>query len=155
MEWNEIVSEIDNKDEEWLLSLPKYQQDTIKSLLSDKEPEDAAIAWLTATTQNTSPFSAKKEDTNSYFDAIKKELYKLICGNPEYDEEREELSKIIKSKDNNTVMVASISGIIGAKVGLAATFIAPVTVLLLMTISKLSINAWCEWQKENKELHRN
>lgn len=152
MEWNEIVSVVDIKDEEWLISLPKYQQDTIKDLLSIKEPEDAAIAWLTATTQNTSPFSAKNEDSSSYFDSIKAELYKLLCGNPEYDEERKELSGIIKSQDNRTLIVSSISGIIGSKVGLAGTFIAPVTVLLFMTISKVSINAWCEWQKENKEI---
>ncbi|MCZ2258264.1 hypothetical protein [Sporosarcina sp. G11-34] len=120
--------------------------------METKEPEDAAIAWLTATTENTSPFSAKKEDTSSYFDSIKNELYKLLCGNPEYDEERIELSGIIKSKDNKTLIVSSISGIIGSKVGLSATFIAPVTVLLFMTISKVSINARCEWQKGSKEL---
>ncbi|PIC74006.1 hypothetical protein [Sporosarcina sp. P17b] len=150
MKWNEIVSTFDIPNEEWLITLPKYQQSTIKELLNIKDPEDVAIAWLTATTQNTSPFSAKKEDSSRYFDLIKIELYKLLCGNPEYSEERKELNGIISSHNNKTLVVSSISGIIGSKVGLAGTFIAPVTVLIFMTISKVSVNAWCEWQKQDE-----
>src|SRR5699024_885202 len=124
-------------------TLPKYQQNTLSELLVNNTPEKVAITWLTASTQNTSPFSTKQENTNTYFEMIKKELHKLLCGNQEYEKERKELSIIINSDNNKKMLISSISGIIGSKVGLAATFIAPITVLLLMAATKVSLNAWC------------
>ncbi|MFJ7371948.1 hypothetical protein ACIQV0_01160 [Lysinibacillus capsici] len=146
MLWNEIDKIINIEDMEWVSTLPNYQQETVKNLLYNQTPEEAAIVWLTSTTQNTSPFSAKKTDSSSYFTAIKNEFNKLLCGNPEYEEERKEINGILASENNKTLLVSSISALIGVKVGLVASFVAPVTVFILMTVSKMSINAWCEMQ---------
>lgn len=143
---------IEDKEYNWIETLPKYQQNTLSDLLSNNTPEEVAITWLTASTQNTSPFSAKQENTNTYFEMIKKELHKLLCGNKEYEKEREALSGIISSENNKKMLISSISGIIGSKVGLAATFVAPITVLIIMTITKVSLNAWCNLQVEKNEM---
>jgi|SRR5690625_1486152 len=75
-------------------------------LVASQNPETAAI---TATTQNT-----KKEDFNTYFDLIKKELNKLLCDNPEYQKEKEELSGIINS-ETKKMLILNISGVIDLK----------------------------------------
>lgn len=56
---------IEDKEYNWIETLPKYQQNTLSDLLANNTPEEVAITWLTASTQNTSPFSAKQENTNT------------------------------------------------------------------------------------------
>ncbi|MDQ0164079.1 hypothetical protein [Aeribacillus alveayuensis] len=65
MEWNEIKAIIGDNEKDWIKTLPKYQQETINELLTSQNCEMAAITWLAATTQNTSPFSAMRENSVS------------------------------------------------------------------------------------------
>jgi hypothetical protein len=41
-----------------------------------------------------------------------------------------------------------MSAAIGTNLGIAGPFIAPVIVLLILSIGKLAINAWCAMRKE-------
>ncbi|PGM45484.1 hypothetical protein [Bacillus thuringiensis] len=131
---------------DWLNSLPNYQKDIVSELLTSNSHEDAAKAWLEASTGNTSPFSGEQKPKKNYFMLLKKEFFKLLCGDPKYAAEREEFTQLIQSPDKKTVLVSWISTLIASQVGLAASFVAPVVVIILMALAKTSLNAWCELQ---------
>jgi len=134
----------DERDEEvWLKALPAYQSDVVEELLKVKSPEDAATAWLEASIDNTSPFGGQPQPKRKYLELLKVEVRKLLCGSPEYDNERNELDELAKSPANKTAIVSMVSAVIGAKVGLAATFIAPAIVIIFIMVAKTSLNAWC------------
>jgi len=139
--------EIDEKA--WLEALPVYQADIVEDLLKVKSPEDAATAWLEASTDNTSPFGGQHKAKRKYLEFLIVEVRKLLCGSPEYDNERNQLEKVAQSPVNKTAIVSTVSAIIGAKVGLAATFIAPVIVIIFIMIAKISLNAWCAMTTTN------
>jgi hypothetical protein len=43
-----------------------------------------------------------------------------------------------------------MSAAIGKTLGAAGAFIAPVIVLLILSIGKMAVNAWCEMRKETR-----
>lgn len=145
----ELNAFFEQEEHDWLDDLPYYQKDIVSSLLVSNSYENAAIAWLEASVDNTSPFSAGEKTENEYFKALKNEFHKLLCGNSEYKSEQDELVKLINGPEGKTAIVSTISAMIGANLGLAATFIAPAIVLLLMTVAKISLNAWCTIQIED------
>lgn len=135
------------KDDEsqWLNTLPKYQKDILSELLveNSNDYDTAALAWLEASVDNTSPFSGEPKEDKKYFESLKDEVHKLLCGNPDYSADRDELAQLVRSEGSKSSVVAFISGIIGAKIGLAAAFVSPAIVIVLMMITKTSLNAWC------------
>ena len=135
------------KDDEnqWLDTLPNYQKDIVSELLvsNSNDYDTAALSWLEASVGSTSPFSGEPKTDKKYFESLKDEVYKLLCGNPDYSTDRDELVQLIKSERSKSSVVAFISGIIGAKLGLAAAFVSPAIVILFMMITKTSLNAWC------------
>jgi len=144
---NEIVNIPEINITEWLRSIPKYQREIVSDLLEHNTPEEAASIWLDSSTQNNSPFSS--EGANKKFsEYVFKEIHKLLCGNPIYSEERNELNKILKNSGSKEAIISSISAAIGSQLGLATAFIAPAVVLLLITAGKVTVNAWCEMHKE-------
>jgi hypothetical protein len=149
-----MMSELDKfllqeSEIEWLDALPNYQKSTIAELLETNPYESVAAIWLESSIGNNSPFGAgNPQGKKNYFNYLKKEFHKLMCGNPEYAAERKELNQLFEKNDTKTAIISFISAIIGAKIGLAATFIAPAVVLLLMLISKTSVNAWCTMQTD-------
>ncbi|WP_251550509.1 hypothetical protein [Neobacillus muris] len=133
----------DQKESSWLEALPSYQKEIVSELLDSKSHEEAALAWLEASVDNTSPFTGQPQPEKKYLPLLKKEIHKLLCGNPEYATDRNELAQLTQTKENKTAIVSMVSAVIGAKVGLAATFIAPAIVIIFMMIAKTSLNAWC------------
>ncbi|HFK1756494.1 TPA: hypothetical protein ACGXQC_000860 [Bacillus cereus] len=131
---------------EWLNALPDYQKSVVSELLISNSHEEAATAWLEASIDHTSPFSTQPKSEKKFFDLLKKEVQKILCGSPDYAAERDELTRLTQSPENKTAFVSAISALIGAKVGLAASFIAPAIVIIFMIIGKASLNAWCEMQ---------
>ncbi|MGG0747252.1 hypothetical protein ABE088_28685 [Priestia megaterium] len=135
------------KDDEnqWLDTLPHYQKAVVLELLASNsnDYDTAALSWLEASVGNTSPFSGEPKKDMKYFESLKNEVYKLLCGNPDYSADRVELVQLIKSEGGKNSVVAFISGIIGAKLGLTAAFVSPAIVILFMMITKTSLNAWC------------
>lgn len=133
----------DQKETSWLEALPSYQKEIVSELLASKSHEEAALAWLEASVDNTSPFTGQPKPEKKFLPLLKKEIHKLLCGNPDYAAERNELVQLTQTQENKTAIVSMISALIGAKVGLAATFIAPAIVIIFMMIAKTSLNAWC------------
>lgn len=136
----------EHEEPKWLDALPNYQKDIISELLASNSHEDAAVAWLEASIGNTSPFSGQPQPEKKFFALLKKEVHKLLCGNPEYAAERNELTQLIQSPENKTAIVSMVSALIGAKVGLAAAFVAPAIVIIFMIVAKTSLNVWCAMQ---------
>lgn len=146
---NEIVNIPEVEDlTDWLESIPKYQREIVSDLLEHNNPEEAASIWLDSSTENNSPFSS--DGTNKkYSEYVFKEIHKLLCGNPAYSEERNELNTIIKNNGSKEAVISCISATIGSQLGLAAAFVAPAVVLLLITVGKVTVNAWCEMHQES------
>lgn len=143
---------MEDEEESWLNTLPDYQKEVVSELLNVHSDEEAMLSWLEASIGNTSPFSGQALQKTKYSTMLKKEVQKLLCGNPEYNSERDELTELFRKPENKTAIISAVSAIIGAKVGLAATFIAPVIVIIFLIIAKTSLNAWCALQiKENEE----
>lgn len=133
----------------WIESLPKYQQDRLNSLLSTGiSPEEAANKWLSANVENTYPFGAEKKD-NVFIDRILDEIRNFLCGSEEYESVRSKISS------NGNIVHAYFVGVLAAaiapKLGLAAVFLAPVIALLLASIGQVSLNAWCKTQEASKD----
>lgn len=146
---NKIVNilEADNSPD-WMEAIPKYQQKLVNELLEHATPEEAAAIWLDSSIQNNSPFSSDGTG-KKYSEFVFKEIHKLLCGNPTYSEERKELDNILKRNGSKEAIISCISAAIGSQLGLASAFIAPAVVLLIMTISKVTVNAWCEMHQES------
>lgn len=136
----------EQEESKWLDALPNYQRELVSELLASNSHEEAAVAWLEASVGNTSPFSGQPQPEKKYFALLKKEAYKLLCGNPEYAADRNELTHLFQTPENKTVIVSTVSALLGVKVGLAATFVAPAIVIIFMMVAKTSLNAWCEMQ---------
>lgn len=158
MSWNKVIEMIDSADEsEWIDALPKKQKDELVDLIIAENRETAAAKWLEKKAVDS--ISAKgmesaelEKSSYSYVDLVKKEVRKLLCGDKEYENDRDEISKLIKSDDSKKLFVSTIAALIGVKIGIAAAVIAPIIVLILMTIAKITINAWCELKNPAKEL---
>ncbi|ARI78807.1 hypothetical protein [Halobacillus mangrovi] len=133
----------EQEESNWLDTLPNYQRDLVNELLSYYSYEEAAVTWLESSTSNTSPFSGQPQPEKKYFEYVKKEVHKLLCGDTNYEAERHELVQLAQKPENKNGIIAMVSALIGAKLGLAATFLAPVIVIIFLTIGKISLNAWC------------
>ena len=72
-----------------------------------------------------------------------------MCGAEQYEEDRK---KIAESSDKSQQYIIGVmSAAIGKTIGAAGTFIAPVIVLLILSLGKMALNAWCEMRKETKK----
>lgn len=130
-------------------SLEPYQQELINELLKAAEGdfERAADLWLNASPAQTAAFGGEKEHLKVYREKITDEIEKFICGTDEsYSAEREKLQN--NSDATQQYIVGVLSTAIGAHLGVAGAFIAPVIVLVIISFSKIALNAWCEMRKE-------
>lgn len=145
----EIERLLSGSPDEWLNVLPRYQKNRIKAQLeSGNSPEEVANAWLTANVENTFPFGVQKNN-NILLDAILREFEKFLCGSKEYDSERKALKK--NGNITYTYSVGFISASIAPNLGTSAAFIAPVITLLLISIGKVTLNAWCKSRREKND----
>ena len=147
---DELSKLLQSNETELLSSIDGYQEDIIKTFLSNNSNDylKSADNWLNATTANTSKFGGEPNRAKIYRDKLLDEIEKFICGDHQYDDDRR---KIADSADKSQkyiigVMSASIGKILGA----AGPFIAPVIVLLLLSFGKMATNAWCAMRKDLK-----
>lgn len=130
--------------DQWISTLQNFQKDSIKQLSAQGNTYDAiAELWITATIPATAPFSAEggPNVNSTYFEKLKEEFRAFICGHKKYEKEREEISTGQKSV--HTYVVSTMSVAIAPHVGSVAVVIVPVLVLMLASLGKISINAWC------------
>jgi hypothetical protein len=135
--------------ETWLDALPMYQQKIITQLLSEGlSPEDAATRWLSASIKDTFPFGGVRGG-KPFLERVVDELEAFLCGDTKYETERAKL--LAEAKPTQLFVVSVISLAIAPIVGASAVFLAPAISLLLITVTKLGLNAWCTMRKETKD----
>jgi len=131
----------DNEIEEWLSELMPYQRNTIAELIGKFSPEEAAEKWITAKgAQNTIPFGGSK-DTKPFWDKFREELDKFLCDYDSYIEEKAALNN--EAGLTKAVLISGISAAIGATIGYTATLLAPPVAILLWSVGKMGVNAYC------------
>ena len=122
--------------EEWLTTLPKYQQIRIKDLVdSTNSYEEAAKQWLNAMPENTFPLGAEQA-RNLFIEKVRDEIEKFLSGDEKYADEHKQL--VSSSEVLQKTLVSSVSAAIAPVIGTAAAYIMPVVVLVFMTMTKMA-----------------
>ena len=134
--------------ESWINALPTYQKNMVEKLYTEKGSyEEAATAWLTASMSTTVPFGTEK-GKSVFFEKVLDELEAFFSGDAKYEDDR---IAILKEKSVvQTYVVGVISVALAPILGASAVFLAPVVAIVLVTITKIGINAWLEMRKERK-----
>ena len=133
----------------WVTQLPAYQKESIAELLNaGKTYDDVALLWLTATAQNTFRFSASQADGNrsTFLASVKAEVRAYLCGDAKYKKERDGLFG--KKGMTRTYVVGAMAVSIAPYIGMAAPVLAPIVALVLASIGKIAINAWCSMDEK-------
>ena len=145
----EIVNESLNT---WLDILKPYQRNTIKALLdqNDNDEEKVAQIWLSSGGPiNTATFGGlpSSASNKNYFQCLKDELNKLICGDDTYVEEKKQILK--KGNLINVCAASKIALLLSPVIGVSVPILTPAIVLMLHVISKVSVNAYCSMIKKS------
>jgi len=132
-----------SSEQDWVKFLPSFQVSAINGLLEEGLSEDEVIdLWLgKPVVKNNAPFGAT-EFSRDFSEKFRVEFRKFICGGEEYDDLREEVSKLWEK--NKLVVVSTIAAAIGAVLGLAVGVLTPVVAVAISIVAKLGKNAWCE-----------
>ena len=130
----------------WLEALPKYQKNVIIELYSQSgDYEKAALAWLNASMSTNVPFGTEKGHS-LFYDKLVDEVEAFFSGDDRYKDSR--LAILKESSPTQTYIVGAISVALSPILGAAATFLAPIIAIVLLTIAKMGINAWLAMRKE-------
>lgn len=127
--------------DEWLSELKPYQRNTIQQLLVTMPQEEVAKKWIMASgSQNIVPFGGIR-DNEPFWDRFKSEFKKFICDDGAYVGEKKTL--LAEGPITKALLIITISAAIATNIGYAATLLAPTVAVLLCTVGKISINAYC------------
>jgi hypothetical protein len=127
--------------DEWLAVLKPYQRNTIKQFLGTEPPEAAAEKWLGATgSPNIAPFGGTR-DTKPFLQLFQSEFRKFLCDDNAYVEEKKLLSG--ESPVGKAIIVSSVSAALGASIGFSATLLAPAVAIMLCSVGKMGVRAYC------------
>jgi hypothetical protein len=136
---------IDTTDPEiWFEALPTYQRTSIVQMRAKGSSyDDIASAWVAAGSSNTAPFSSgsRPEPDPGFLENLRREFRAYLCGDKKYDKDRKQIA--VQGKDARMFVVSALSLAIAPHVGSASAVIAPIIVLLLANMGRVSLNAWC------------
>lgn len=129
--------------DEWYTCLKPYQKNIIEQLVAKYGEERAAEEWLTARgpIQTATFGGAVSNNTDNYWNRFKLEMDKLICGHPNYENERKKFSSAGKSLGLGAV--TALSTWLSPIVSVSSAILVPSIILVLHTTSKMGINAYC------------
>ena len=130
---------------QWVTQLPAYQSESIAELVDAGTTYDnIALLWLTTTAQNTFGLSASQQDKSksTLLANVKAEVRAYLCGNPKYKKERDRLFGE-KGVARNYV-VSAMAVCIAPHIDMAGPVLAPIIALVLASIGKIIVNAWCD-----------
>jgi hypothetical protein len=131
----EQLFQVDN--EEWLTTLPRYQQIRIKQLVdSTNSYEEAGKQWLNAMPDNTFQLGGAEQARNIFIEKVRDEIEKFLSGDEKYADEHKQL--VSSSEVLQKTLVSSVSAAIAPVIGTAAAYIMPVVVLVFMTMTKIA-----------------
>jgi hypothetical protein len=137
---------------QWIRELPEYQRAPLEQLLKEGQSfEEIAQNWLSASAANTYRFSAVNPagKKDAFLDNLRKEIRAFLCGDNKYKKERDGL--LGEKGLARTYVVSAMAVAIAPYLNVAATVIAPVVALLLASLGKITINAWCASQKSDSD----
>lgn len=137
--------------EKWVADLPEFQRASIQELRANGATyDDVAQAWITASAENTYRFSASAPvgDKRAFLDSLRKEIRAFLCGDKKYKKERDGLfgDKGLA----RTYVVSAMAVAIAPHLSVASAVIAPLIALVLASVGKIALNAWCSSQPEEK-----
>ena len=128
----------------WVQELPEYQREAIDKLLTNGASfEDIAQAWVNASAENTYRFSASAPVGNKkeFLTNLKREVRAFLCGDKKYKKERDGL---LGEKGVARIYVVSAMAVaIAPQISVASAVISPLIALVLASIGKVALNAWC------------
>ncbi len=137
---NKLAQVFQIESEEWLATLPRYQQNRIKQLVdATNSYEEAAKQWLNAMPENTFPLGSEQAKNVFIIEKVRDEIKKFLSGNEKYADEEQQL--VSASEILQKTFVSSVSAAIAPAIGIAAAYLMPLIVLELMTMSKIGDRA--------------
>ena len=133
----------------WVQELPEYQRETIEKLLADGASfDEVAQDWLNASAENTYRFAASTPvgDKGTFLENLKREVRAFLCGDKKYKKERDGLfgDKGLA----RTYVVSAMAVAIAPHLSVASAVISPLIALVLASIGKVALNAWCATQTD-------
>jgi hypothetical protein len=141
---NNIDTLFEDEPIKWIHELPAYQRETIDQLLSNGASfEDVAQAWISASAENTYRFSATAPVGNKgeFLANLKREVRAFLCGDKKYKKERDGLFG--EKGLARTYVVSAMAVAIAPHLSVASAVISPLIALILASIGKVALNAWC------------
>ena len=145
----ERIDELFNVDpDSWIEALQHYQKNTIIKLYNENGSyEETAKAWLSASMSTTVPFGTERGQS-VFFDKVLDELEAFFSGDEKYKNDR--IAILQEKSAVQTYIVGVISVALSPVLDASAPFLAPVVAIILVTITKMGINAWLAMRKEKK-----
>ncbi len=137
--------------DKWVVDLPEFQRVVIQELrAAGSSYEDIAQAWITASAENTYRFStsAPVGDKGAFLDNLRLEVRGFLCGDKKYKKERDGLFG--EKGLARTYVVSSMAVAIAPHLSVASAVIAPLIALILASVGKIALNAWCASQPGSK-----
>ena len=137
--------------EDWLKPLKPYQRNFIKQLVAKYGEEKAAVEWINARgPMQTVTFGGVTEDINNkknYWNRLRNEFDKLICGHADYQNEHDKF--VNAGKPIGLGAVTYIADWIAPAVGMSTAILIPAIALVLSTTAKMGVKAYCATKQFN------
>ena len=133
--------------DKWVADLPEFQRAAIQQLRAGGATyDDIAQAWITASAENTYRFSASTPvgDKHAFLDNLRSEVRGFLCGDKKYQKDRDGLfgeKGLVR-----TYVVSTMAVAIAPHLSVASAVIAPLIALVLASVGKIALNAWCASQ---------
>lgn len=130
--------------EDWLKPLKPYQRNFIKQLVAKYGEEKAAEEWINARgPMQTVTFGGVTEDINNkknYWNRLRNEFDKLICGHADYQNEHDKF--VNAGKPIGLGAVTYIADWIAPAVGMSTAILIPAIALVLSTTAKMGVKGF-------------
>lgn len=137
----------------WIDALQPYQRNMINKLYDENGSyEETAKAWLSASMSTTVPFGTEKGHS-VFFEKVLDELEAFLSGDEKYKDDR--IAILQEKSVVQTYIVGAISVALSPVLGASAAFLSPVIAIVLVTITKMGINAWLTMRKEKRAAMEN
>lgn len=140
---------LDDEPVKWIQELPSYQREVIETLLANGSSfDEVAQSWISASAEHTYRFSAGATVGNkgAFLENLKKEVRAFLCGDKKYRNEREGLFG--EKGIARTYVVSAMAVAIAPHLTVASAVISPLIALVLASIGKVALNAWCATQND-------
>lgn len=129
--------------EAWLDALPPFHARRIREMqAAGVGMEDIARAYLASVgPADNAPYGVVEGGKKGYWDAVKGEVDKFICGGAGYDDLRKQVEA--GWEKGKTWIVTAVAGFVATNLGVAAAVILPVVGIALALAARIGVKAYC------------